>query len=349
MKNQFFVFICLLSFAYSINAQQISGCIKDVNTGEEIPNVSVYFSGTSMGVVSGTDGCFTIAYRPELNAPLVLSVLGYDKVSFENPLGTNLSEILLHPKIDDLEAVYLNPDPWTRKEKEQWFKKMFLGDIPESAQCSILNLKDVRLRFNPATGFLTAVSDVPIVVENRHLEYTIIYDLQEFEVAFEPIKIEGDLKISDKSSTETKYKQVSSYLGGYSFFKELDNKKINERRRAKRREAMYESSVLRFMRSLINQNAEKSGYLLYYDGKVANIKDHIRVRKSGYDFIIEFRHDNYLLIDKRRLQSELLLLEQRVMVDAYGNNLSPRAILYGGYFGVQQIAGLLPLEYGLEN
>lgn len=342
-------FLFLFFLSNSLYSQILTGCVKDAVTGDELANVSIYFSGTSIGVISGMNGCFTITYRRELNAPLVFSILGYEKLVIDSPLEVDLTMLQLTPKVDGLDAVYLNPDPWTREEKERWFKKLFLGEIPEASECTIQNLSEVRLRFNPQTGLLTAVSDVPIVIHNKHLGYKILYDLQEFEVVFQPITFQGTVKIDGKPITETKYRHMSSFLGGSSFFKELEDKGLSEKRRARRRQAMYEKSVLSFIRSLINENTEKDKYLLFHKGFVVDIKSHIRVRKNGTDFFIEFRHDKYSLTDERKLQSELILVEQRIAVDQYGNNLSPRAILFGGYFAIQQIAGLLPLEYGLET
>jgi hypothetical protein len=65
--------------------------------------------------------------------------------------------------------------------------------------------------------------------------------------------------------------------------------------------------------------------------------------------MIEFRENAYSITDNSNLQSALILAEQRVVVDAYGNNLSPRAIQFGGHFAILQVAGLLPLEYGLDD
>lgn len=349
MKNQFYIFAFVLSFTCLVHAQQITGCVNDAKTGEKLSNVSVYFSGTSIGVVTGIDGCFAITYRPELNAPLVLSVLGYDKLTFENPLGADLSNILLQPKVDDLEAVYLNPDPWTRAQKEAWFKKLFLGEIPEASDCTIRNLKEVRLRFNPSTNMLTAVCDVPIVINNKYLGYTIMYDLIEFEAVYTGISLSNSIQINNKPVSGTRYKHQSTYVAGTSFFKELDGKKPSERKREKNREKMYKQSTLRFFRSLVSKTFEEDGYVLYHKGFKVDLNKHVRVKDYNGGFIVEFRENTYSITDSNKKQSEMVLTEQRIIVDKFGNNLSPRSIQFGGHFAKLQTAGLLPLEYGLEN
>lgn len=349
MKRTKIVCVVMLLISFFATAQRLSGCIKDADTGEAIPNVAVYLAGTSIGVVSGLEGCFEITYRPDLSAAVVFSALGYEKISIENPLKENLSVIKLIPKVNDLETVYLNPDPWTRAEKERWFKKIFIGEIPEAASCVIQNINDVRLRFNPATGILTAVCDVPVIVNNKHLGFTILYDLLEFEAVFTEITLNQSFSINNKIISGKRYKYESAFVAGSAFFKELEEKKPSAKRRGKRRETTYEQSTVRFFRSLTGKTFEEDGYILYHKGFKVALNTHVRIRNSGTGFMIEFRENAYSITDNSNLQSALILAEQRVVVDAYGNNLSPRAIQFGGHFAILQVAGLLPLEYGLDD
>lgn len=347
-KN-YVITILLGLFSLLLNAQHISGCIKDAVTGEAIPNVAVYMAGTSIGVVTSMNGCFEINFRPELNAPLIISALGYEVQSFNKPLETNFSKIKLVPKLNELEPVVINPDPWTRAQKERWFKIIFLGTIPEADECTILNLKDVRLRFNPVSNKLTAVCNVPIIIENKHLGYKISYDLIEFEGIFQSIDLSNmGIKIDGIEFKGLSYKHESAFVAGSAFFTELKSKRPKERQRNINRKNMYNKSVLKFCRSLISNSLEKEGYILYRKGFLVKIDKHIRVKNNNNFFTIEFRESKYGVNDVHGNESAILLEDQRIFIDAYGNNLSPKSISFIGYFSKMQIAGMLPLDYGLE-
>lgn len=336
------------------HGQQLKGCIKDAITNEKIPNVAVYFAGTSIGVASDMQGCFTITQRAQLQTPLVFSVLGYEKLTIENAQLADLSVVKLKPAIDTLEAVYLNPDPWTREEKERWFKKLFLGDIPEAALCTIQNLPDVRLQFNPVTNMLTAVADVPIVVENKHMGYLIRYDLTAFEALFKKVIskeefAEREIRINNEKIELHFYRNMSSYVAGTIFFSELSAKNPNKNQRAKRRKAMFAQSVLRCFRAIVEKKFDSQGYTLFYKMFKVKTSEHIRVKNIHGAIILEFRHDKYSITDKMGKQSTLILKQQTIEMDRFGNILSPRSVEFIGHFAKLQLAGMLPLDYGLEK
>jgi hypothetical protein len=73
---------CLIGFSYAVSAQEtiVRGRITDLATGEPLPYASVYFKGTSAGVLSDTSGY----YKIKVNSPkdsLTVSYLGYGEQS----------------------------------------------------------------------------------------------------------------------------------------------------------------------------------------------------------------------------------------------------------------------------
>jgi hypothetical protein len=58
---------------------QVSGKVFDANTSETLPGATILIDGTSVGVVSGFDGTFSIDAKS--GDTLVISYLGY--TSFE--------------------------------------------------------------------------------------------------------------------------------------------------------------------------------------------------------------------------------------------------------------------------
>jgi ferric enterobactin receptor len=62
-----------------------SGVIKDEETGETLPNATIYLTGTTTGTSSNTDGFFTVVHIPNDTCTLIIHYLGY--VSKEIRLG----------------------------------------------------------------------------------------------------------------------------------------------------------------------------------------------------------------------------------------------------------------------
>lgn len=62
----------------------VSGVIKDDETGETLPNATIHIVGTNAGTISNTDGFFTIIHVPNDTCTLTVNYLGY--VSKKIPL-----------------------------------------------------------------------------------------------------------------------------------------------------------------------------------------------------------------------------------------------------------------------
>ena len=106
--------LSVLSFA---QLTKIMGSVKDVQSGEPLPFVNIYFSGTNQGVMSDFKGNFFIESKSHPDT-LVASCLGYEtqkrfvqKGMFQNiyfQLNTNtinLSEVIIKPKEDPAEVL----------------------------------------------------------------------------------------------------------------------------------------------------------------------------------------------------------------------------------------------------
>ena len=97
----------IVSSAYAQENYTVSGTVKDVKNGETLLGASVYFKGTSIGVMSNEYGFYSLTV-PKGNYTLSVSYLGYQesskeitlekdqKVDFEiNESSTQLSEIIV--------------------------------------------------------------------------------------------------------------------------------------------------------------------------------------------------------------------------------------------------------------
>ena len=112
MKHLLFVwtgiFICLLS-SYSQKPYTIAGLISDED-GLPLPGASVVISPGSMGVVSGTDGRYSISGVQPGDYLLVASFLGFEP--HEDSLkvkGNLLLDIRMKASVQNLQEVVIPP------------------------------------------------------------------------------------------------------------------------------------------------------------------------------------------------------------------------------------------------
>ncbi|MGJ8683301.1 MAG: carboxypeptidase-like regulatory domain-containing protein [Nonlabens sp.] len=346
MKS-FYLFSVILFFCSVSFAQELQGKVLDSKTQEPISGASVYIDGTSQGVITDLDGVFKFNYPDNVNSALVIRMLGYQTLRFKNPQEADLSIIKLIQKADELDPVIINPDPWSRKKKERYFKEYFLGTSRFSSDCKILNLDQVRLRFNPSTGLLTAKCKVPIQIKNKYLGYLITYDLLDFELEFEKqiLKAGPGIILPNNAETQESYHLKEAYYLGSSFFQELSDKESKLKKYKKRRAALYEVSELRFFRILAQNKLKESGYSLYYNKFPVKIKDHVRVRQLKDFSIVNFRNEKYPIIDAHKNRSDIYLTGDAIIIDEYGNNHTGRSIKFNGFLASLKVGGMLPLDY----
>jgi hypothetical protein len=347
MKRIYLLLITLCFIQLHAQDLKLKGTILDAGSKEPIAGVAVYISGTSKGVVSGIDGSFTITYPEELNEPLVFSYLGYERLQIVNPRTRDLSIVQLQEQTNTLDAVVIDPDPWSRQVKERYFKEFFVGKR-SLEDASILNLKKVRLRFNPSTEMLTGTADEPIIVINKHLGYTIYYDLIDFEVQFSSWQPDS-IPRKKRSFEPENYRAESSFISGSSFYQEMQNKKPSKRQRERRRDRAYKTSMLKLFRSITAQTMKDDKFDLFHRGFRVDPADHIRVRKYDDVYKVTFRHLKYSVRDRLDHQTDLNLKNNFVYVDEYGNNLSVRDVQLSGFIPQLGVGGMMPLDYNLEN
>ncbi len=152
-KNQrtrtYILMMCCLTMLLAnttvVNAQEsysLSGTIKDINNGETLFGASVFFKGTSIGVITNEYGFYSIT-APKGNYTLVVSYVGYtdmskeiildknQKVNFEvTESSTQLDEVII--KSEESERVSLRkPEMSVSKLNIKTVKQMpvVLGEV----------------------------------------------------------------------------------------------------------------------------------------------------------------------------------------------------------------------------
>jgi len=192
-KSMLFVFLFMSVLSYS---QTVTGIVLDNISKQPLIGASVYFDGTTIGVITDETGRFTLTTKKQINTPLIISYIGYNDFLIANPWELGELQVLLNPKAVQLNEVVLSADPFTREEKLQAFKEQFLGNTKGGRSCKIMNEEVISLFFDVSKKELLATADETIIIENPYLGYVIHFRLSDFVASFHrkslyPIDVKG--------------------------------------------------------------------------------------------------------------------------------------------------------------
>lgn len=327
------IILALIYLSLSIaQGQSISGHVYDNKTKEPLLGATIYIDGSTIGTTSNNNGYFNLPIKEQINAPLIVSFIGYTTKIL--PLQNEAVElkIFLDESENQLEEVLIVPDNWSREKKMRYFKNEFFGKSIATKYCKIQNEKDIKLIYNPKTSILTAYADKPIIIINNYLGYEIIYDLADFEMKF-AYDING-LNYPDRI-----------YYAGTSFFKEI-NKKTRKKHR-KNREKSYLGSLMHFMRALKNQQLTENNFQIY----------HKRFPIAPYRFFkfTELENQTKVELLEKKIRVVYDMFDQSTIefndgfdhfyIDDFGNHSPTNSLIFSINFGLKRISDMLPLNY----
>ncbi len=242
-------YLFLFFFIYGHLCAQItiSGTILSTNN-TPLDGASVYLNNTTIGTITNEKGFFELNFN-EGNYMLIVSFLGYKTYQKTITFTENTSDITIYMEensefLDEVEVKKnLYDEDW--KYNLTRFKKIFLGRSKLARGCNITNEKDLRFDFDYKTNTLTAIARKPLQIKHNALGYLITYDLVEFTV-----------------------KGNQSFFSGYAQYKNL--RKGIRRKWKKNRQIAYKGSRMHFLRSLLNKELKKDGFLMNKFRRVAN-------------------------------------------------------------------------------
>lgn len=341
-----YVLLTILFLSLYAHSQTFKGIVRDFDTKEPVPFVTIYFEGTTIITTSKIDGSYEITKKEHLKTDLVYRIIGYKRKKIIEPTVENTQIIYLKPDVGELNAIYLEStkDPWSRRVKEREFLKYFLGETKFSTKSEVANLDQVYLKFDKKTKSLTAYCESPLIVKHPYLGYEITYDLSNFKVTY-------DDKVNPDGTRD--YFANNAFLNGSLFYKNLDLEPRKLKRVLKRRLALYHSSEVYFLKSIVNDSLEANKFFLLERRKKLEPKNHLRVRNHPYGYKVVFRNEEYNIIDRFKNRSSIILLKPFIEVSPYYHNISEDHILFSGFMGKLKVTGMLPLDYkpqsGLNN
>ena len=329
MKRTIF-FLFLLS-SFSSFSQTISGYVFDDVSKEPLIGASVYFDGTTIGVITNEEGRFTITVKKKITTPLIISYIGFNDVLLESPWELKEIRVSLTPKAVALNEVVLRADPFTREEKLKAFKEQFLGTTRAGKSCKILNEEAINVAFDVTKKELIASSDEVIIVENPYLGYTLRYRLNEYSVSY-----------YRKSLNPFDIKHLFYY--GTSFF---TDKHKGTTKYEKRRKKVYKGSSFHLMRTIAKQQWFSEGFSFFKGSYQTDPRQYFKVTDSLNLKKVELTNVLSILYKKDE-QSAMHPKYKYYTIDEYGNFYPPDAISFSGTMGTQRTGDLLPLDYSLK-
>lgn len=228
---------CLFGLLLSAQSQNIvSGTILDSLTREPVPFANVYFANTSFGTMTDERGNFKLENFASGKYDLIVSFVGYKTVDRTLNFSESIKilRIVLQPEAVKLNEVLVTPNFSQKAADLRSFKKYFLGENRNVSGCKIINEKDLVAYMDEDANTLIAFGRAPLEIRNEALGYTLIYDLENFEVNFNLL--------------------TQSY-SGIPRFEELTPKKLAQKRKWEdERKRAYEGSFVHLIHELRKGN-----------------------------------------------------------------------------------------------
>jgi hypothetical protein len=142
MKRLILLFV-IINISSAANTQNIKGTVFDIKTKEKIYSASVYFNGTSVGVLSDQNGDFKIDISKYSTMPITISAIGYYSATVRDFVPSKPLLVYLNPKIFELNEVNVNAKfhSLLRNENLTIFRNEFIGTTPNSLNCKITKFR----------------------------------------------------------------------------------------------------------------------------------------------------------------------------------------------------------------
>jgi hypothetical protein len=347
MKKRLLILIICLPAVWSYGyTQTLSATVYDATTKQAIAGVNVYLDGTSIHTTTNAHGQFRLNVEKQINTSLIISHVAYDLVSIADPFTALPDKIYVKEKTNVLdEAVVFST--FTRKQMLTVFREQFLGPDKAGKGCRILNEDDIILSYDYENNILSASAKNPVIVENDYLAYTVSFNLITFYVTYKSKTLDSD------------WIKQTAYFGTSSFI----DKMPNDRRTRNRRDEAYKHSSISFFKNLSNNTLKESKWQLFHRGfqvdpiRYFTVKDtlslkllHIRPDSNINTFVPGYKVAGKMsVLYNKKLQSDIVFLQDSYFIDEYGNISDPQNIFFSGKLCEIRLGNMLPIEYAPEK
>jgi hypothetical protein len=371
LKRYTFFFMLLAGYGGPILAQQIelSFTLIDQESGKPIIGAHLFINDASNGTISDEAGKCQLTVPYHETQDLIITHIAYETLVFSKTEYEGLvadKPVFMHRNditLTEIEISAKRGRTWKKNYKK--FKKALLGTGRAAAKCNILNPE--VLRFEEKDGDLTATATNLLEIENKYLDYHILFLLDELTI---------------KKDGSEKYQ-------GYSHYTEMTNDE--DSRIYKRRANTYEHSLAHFLLALRSSPDKKSlrekGYHIelqrYTQGQFVKIMEpdptdlftHDSITGLTQLYFPEFLTVHHLNIKIKQATSQkvsvsaaeqqrygsnntqtlrtasvpaisrLFKIEPYLTFDHRGNIINKSAVKEYGYWAEQRLSTTLPIDY----
>ena len=303
-------------------AQVIRGTVVDSQNEDVVSFASVYFSGTTIGTVTGEDGKFEMDISRHPFLPLTVSAVGYSSVTLDEFSADVPLKIYLAPRVYEIAPIDISTRSLERERRANLriFRNEFLGRTSYARRCEILNEQDITFNYGSDKDTLIAVALKPIQIRNEALGYIITFHLERFEFYRKP---------------------GSALYTGTFIFREMAGSLSSRSLYERRRNNAYHGSVMHFFRSSWANDLTDQRFLVRdQEGNFLSYVD-IVFNEDGQKYL---SHRGDLTVDYKGQTSFIRFLKFQVSFEESGY-FDPVAIMFTGEMSKQRVGEALPLDF----
>jgi hypothetical protein len=345
-----FSLLATFFLTFLANGQTVfTGCVRDT-ANRPVAGVSVYLSRTTIGTMSGKDGEYALSLDNQGEYELTASCIGYKPVSVRVISDGTRQKVnfLLPLSVVPLTEITVSAKDRDRGKKIRLFLDMFLGGSENADYCRLLNPGDLHLYIDPSESYLKGFSLKPLLIENRILGYSILYDLSDFNYDIPT----GLLRFS-----------------GSSYFKQAEGKASSVRKWGKNRLRAYYGSRLDLLRAIVSDSLIENQFSLFSSetdsltqeiskGRPMLARELIVSRKAGYaelywpgPLVVQYTDthselENSLTGFRRTTSYSTISFSDTVRVWKNGYYNKPYGITWGGSMANERLAEMVPYDFG---
>jgi hypothetical protein len=275
----------------------ISGNVIDSKSGDPLPGVNVYLSGTTIGASTNTEGAFS--FETNLFGPqeLVASFIGFKTQIRSIDLGRsriNKQDFKLAPEVLKLNEIKVIASNNEFLRQLDLFKTFFIGFDNNSDQTFIINPEILEFEENLDLNRIEVRTSAPLIIHNNALGYR--YEIELKEAYFDT-------------------KENTGFYNVYPRVIEMDapNKRTRRRWNSNRKKS-FEGSIRHFFKSLAENQLHRNDFkIITRNQGLINYSDSLNHIQRWYPSTWKYISSNY---------SVFLLNDDEIIIQYYRDGRS---------------------------
>ncbi len=356
-KHCLLIALFVAFFASITSAQTINGTVTVADSGEPLPGVNVYLSGTTFGQATAQNGSYTISPSSTGRYDLVFSFVGYKKEIRRIELRSNTSmtiDIEMEEDVQELEEIKVVTSNKEWQRQYDFFFDQFIGKTRFARETTIENRW--VLEFTERENNLVAKAQKPLIVTNKALGYKVYIELIQFDwpnnndrggVYQTYNKYEQLMPESDQQLHRWKKNRIEAYLGSFShFLKSLYDDNLDENN----------FSIDKSYRINRLEPGETKYKLLGKPGISSDMREHYKGFELtqqidvGFKRLVtyQFNDDNNRLSIRKSAGVAPNFKIRTFFVDERGMLLNPISLKVYGRWASDRVANSMPTNYSFD-